>query len=437
MSTSSSSSSNRKRKADDIIDLTEFSRPFSKIRSSSCISTLSYTDKVKAKPVSYFNHVFSGSAGLLALMASFLSACERARQVLRLSKMYSIHSKSSSFWSNCVFGERDLLERERAMVLTEKIPRHTKNNILYIPSTVVGNVGNYNSPGVRIPKAEADNLCIAYRNLIKRHAESGKKERSFKTVIMFCPKYGGNPAIIWHCSKYVEKLRLAGRMLGTVKTQSVLLFMKHDPILTLQSMFQQRAKGLSFEPTTLGIVTLQLTQGYMSDRIEVTIPSVRTLVVFVIHSESLNIQHVVNNWLRICTNVENVYIYTMHPLGRSDFVGQKHPLGRGDFVGQKQATLNIPEHPTLKNITISARYHVIGLCKAINDNVCLTVYDRFCYERQYTVTGFLSELTNSVYAGMLSEPVQPIRELLNFEQDVQDSFYSHFICRLGFDLFFE
>ena len=305
------------------------------------------------------------------------------------------------------------------MLLANKMPRRTKNNIIFIGKAVTGEIYKHGSSTL-YTKLETDNLCIAYRNLIKRHARQGKPERSIKSIIMDVGCCYSNSTTAWDSARYRNQLQLAGQMLGTVKKQSVLLFAERDATLTLLRMFGH-TRTLQFEPTTLGMVIDQSTDyPYFVDII--TIPSVRTLVVLVTYRDIINIQRVVENWLNICTRVENVYIYLAFDACHGELRG----------LSTVQGNLEIPEHPTLKNITISARHHIIHNYKSRNgDNVCLTVNDRNFYEPQYTVTGFLSDLQNSAYVSMFKKQFQSELPVSNFQTEVADTFYSHFGYRLN------
>jgi hypothetical protein len=300
------------------------------------------------------------------------------------------------------------------MVLANKLPRRANNNIIFIGKAVTGEIYKHGSSTL-YTKLETDNLCIAYRNLIKRHARQGKPERSIKTIIMDVGCYHSNSVIAWDSERYRNQLQLAGQMLGTVKNQSVLLFAERDTTLTLLRMFGS-VPTLQFQPTTLGMIINQSTgSAYFADTI--TIPSVRTLVVLVTYRDIINIERVIEKWLNICTRVENVYIYIAFDTYQGEFHGSSIVQGN----------LEIPEHPTLKNITISARHHIIHNYKSRNgDKVCLTVHDRNFYEPQYTVTGFLSDLQNYSYVSMYKKQLQPELSVSNFKTEVIDMFYSHF-----------
>lgn len=417
---SSSSAIKRKAGPADLIDLTTESKALK--RSVSCISALRYKDILgpKAKPLSYFNHVF-GTVSLLYCMVSFLYTPTRAA-VLQLAKMYSSRSKSVQFWSNCIFGANLI----RHPLMPTKLPLRIQNNSLLIHNDVFS---------LDIPlKLDRDNLCISYRNLIRRHAVKGKSIRSFKSIILNAEAY---PIRISHMDswstshncfnskRYKNQLEMAGNILTSVKNQAVLLCLDWRVNLSLERMFPTETHRKSFQPHTLGIIMHQTENEYYRAN-SIIFPTVKNLVVFILHDSSTNINTIVNIWLQMCSKVENVYIY----LARDSFTAM---ADMGQISTQFQLTVRIPEHETLKNLNISARHHKIMQVeshKGEESKVAVTIRDRHKYEQQYQVTGFLGDLGLAWHRNQNKQPVPFDQPLLDFKQEVTDTLYAHFDYRL-------
>lgn len=414
--------SSNKRKAAEVIDLTETKLPK---RSSSCISALQYKDLLgpKAKPLSFFSHAF-GTVSLLYCMVSFLNTRDRSAVVLRLSKMYATRSKSPSFWSNCVFKVGGPgFEKTNVVTFESKIPKRTKNNVLVIDNSV--------PTGYGYQWLESQNMRVSYRNLIRRHVKQGKGSRSFKSVIMNLESYPVRIATAnshsrseacFNSTKYRKQLEMSGKMLTTVKNQAVLLFAEWDANMTIARMFPSGSDADAFQPTTLGIVIHQAHEpGYRPSEL-VSMPSVRTLVLLVIYMDRTDIQRVVKNWLSMCPNVENVSIFLMY-----DRIN-----GVLNNMSTVQGIIDIPQHATLKNMHISTRNGVIGTVKYDErTGVTVKTRDRHSYEQQFQVTGFLSDLQNSGYTNMFKVAVNPTSSILDFKAEVSDTFYTHFGYRLS------